>query len=196
MRDTEPLDEERQLRANTYALLARLLTSPPDRPLLDALAAAKADASGGETPPLARAWRALAEAASARAPEAVEEEFNALFIGLTRGEVLPYASYYLTGFLMEKPLALLRGDLKRLGFERRPKVHEPEDHAAALLEVMSLLVAAGDGECGRFFNAYLAPWLGRFFEELHDAESARLYRSCAKLGKAFIDVERLCFEMA
>ena len=43
--------------------------------------------------------------------------FN-LFIGLGRGELLPYGSSYLTGFLHERPLARLRADLGPLGIER------------------------------------------------------------------------------
>jgi TorA maturation chaperone TorD len=54
---------------------------------------------------------------------------------MSRGELLPYGSYYLTGFLNERPLARLREDLQALCIERVEKQCEPEDHAAILCEI-------------------------------------------------------------
>ena len=131
---------ENRVRASTYALLAAILAAPPKRELLEQVAAI--DASGSE--PDSRfgpAWRSLREAALAAAPEALDDEYHALFIGLGRGELVPYGSWYITGFMMDKPLAALRRDLVQLGFERSGKVSETEDHACALLEVMAMLIA-------------------------------------------------------
>ena len=51
-----------------------------------------------------------------------------------------HGSWYLTGFLMEKPLAVLRDDLTALGLARRDSCGEPEDHLAALCDVMRALL--------------------------------------------------------
>src|SRR5260370_10592600 len=131
-----PPDEE-LFRGRIYGLLARLLAAPPDGPLLASLTALTTDNSE-----LGRAFAALAEAAAAPVPVGVAEEYHDLFIGLTRGELLPYGSYYLTGFLNEKPLAELRETLGRLGIARAAEVKEPEDHVAALCEVMAALIDA------------------------------------------------------
>ena len=102
---------------------------------------------------------------------------------------MPYASWYLTGFLMEKPLAALRDDLRRLGIQRRADIHEPEDHAAALLEVMSILIEAGDDNQQRFFDTHIKPWMVSLFDDIKAAESARFYRSVGQLGLAFLRSE-------
>ncbi|MEN8260238.1 MAG: molecular chaperone TorD family protein [Pseudomonadota bacterium] len=185
---------ERDLRAGTYALLARLLSAPPDTALLDSLRAIAA-AETADSPPLAKSWLALRDAAD-MAPSAIEDEFHALFIGVTRGELMPYASFYLTGFLMEKPLALLRADLVKLGMERREDVREPEDHVAALFEVMSLLSGAADGRQKAFFDCHIAPWVDRLFEDMQAAASACFYKPVARLGRAFIAVERVFLGLA
>lgn len=195
-RTTEPLPDEEMHRARIYALLARLLAAPPDPPLLAALAALGADASD-----LGGAFGALAEAAADTAPGYAAAEYHDLFIGLTRGELLPYGSYYLTGFLNEKPLAVLRGTLAGLGVARAADVKEPEDHIAALCEVMAGLI---DGAYGapqplavqrEFFEAHIAPWAGRFFADLAGAEAARFYRAVAELGRRFVAIESAAFKM-
>src|SRR5437016_10795034 len=177
-----PPDEE-LFRARIYGLLARLLAAPPDRPVLGSLAEIAADNTE-----LGRAFAALAEAAGAADPLRIAEEYHDLFIGLTRGELLPYGSYYLTGFLNEKPLAELREALAELGIARAMNVKEPEDHVAALCEVMAGLI---DGAYGipqplatqrRFFEAHLASWLGRFFADLAGAKAADFYAAVGRLG--------------
>src|SRR5262249_47026293 len=123
-------------RANEYALLATLLSSAPSNVLLEQLAQLSGDAT-----PIGRAHAALAEAASESVAAEIEREYFSLFVGLGRGELLPYASYYLTGFLNERPLSRLRADLTALGIERIEGNSEPEDHAATLCEIMAGLSA-------------------------------------------------------
>src|ERR1700756_2023355 len=123
----ETIDDVDAARAQEYALLATLLARAPDRDLLARLARLKADAS-----PLGLAHARLAEAAGAAEAARVEREYFDLFIGVGRGELLPYGSYYLTGFLHERPLARLRAHLDKLGIERAEGQAEPEDHAAIL----------------------------------------------------------------
>lgn len=192
----EPLPDEESHRARIYGLLARLLAAPPDAPLLVALAALSADDSE-----LGRAFAALAQAAAAATALGVAEEYHDLFIGLTRGELLPYGSYYLTGFLNEKPLAVLRGALAGLGIARAEEVKEPEDHIAALCEVMAGLI---DGAYGApwplatqraFFGAHIGPWSGRFFTDLAGAKMAVFYVAVGDLGRRFVEIESAAFAM-
>jgi TorA maturation chaperone TorD len=182
------VDEVDTARAQEYALLSVLLARAPDAALLDRLAALRGDAT-----PLGLAHAALAEAAQRTAAERVEREYFDLFIGLGRGELLPYGSYYLTGFLHERPLARLRESLNRLGIERAEGHSEPEDHAAILCEIMAGLAsrrfAAAAGAERELFEQHLAPWIGRFFADLERADAADFYRRVGTLGRVFVDIE-------
>jgi TorA maturation chaperone TorD len=182
-------------RTQQYALLAILLARAPDTELLARLATLRGDAS-----PLGLAQAALAEAAAAANVERIEREFFELFIGIGRGELLPYASYYLTGFLNERPLARARADLERLGIERVNGYSDPEDHAAVLCEVMAGLIdrrfGTAPGADREFFERHLAPWLGRFFADLEQARSAEFYRCVAALGRIFVAIETEAFTLA
>jgi TorA maturation chaperone TorD len=153
----------------------------------------------GDPTPLGVAHAALAQAASEATVERAEREFFNLFIGLGRGELLPYGSYYLTGFLHERPLARLRADLAPLGVERAEGNNEPEDHAATLCEIMSGLVSgrlpAPPGSDQQIFEKHMAPWLGRFFADLERAEAADLYRRIGTLGRVFVEVEKEAFAL-
>ena len=176
------------VRANAYGLLGALLAAPPRQEHFDLLASV--DPPSGEG--LGAAWRELRRAAENAGPEAVDDEYHALFVGLGRGELIPYGSWYRTGFVMDKPLAVLRSDLAALGFERRDGVKEPEDHAAALLETMALIAA--DPEHGLdvqrwFFDRHVATWMRTFFADLHAADSARFYRAVGQFGEQFIAFE-------
>ena len=150
--------DDDSVRANAYGLLGALLAAPPRQELFHLLASVDPPTDEG----LGAAWRALRRAAEDADPEAVDDEYHDLFIGVGRGELIPYGSWYRTGFVMDKPLALLRSDLAALGFERRDDVKEPEDHAAALLETMALIAA--EPEHGleaqrRFFDRHVATWM-------------------------------------
>ena len=159
--------EEDVLRAQFYRFLARFLAAPPD----EALLRLSAGLTGDDTD-VGRALNALARVAAQATPATAAAEYQDLFIGIGRGELLPYGSYYLTGFLNEKPLAKLRQDMAALGIARVEAVKEPEDHIAALCEMMAGLIdgglgaSAGLGEQRTFFQAHLAPWATRFFENL------------------------------
>ncbi|MGI9303675.1 MAG: TorD/DmsD family molecular chaperone, partial [Gammaproteobacteria bacterium] len=111
------VEPEDVLRADCYALLGALLTAPPTRAVIDAIQSIqRIDADDGAA--MARAWHSLRLAGESAADlAALDDEHHALFVGVGRGELMPYASWYLTGFLMEQPLAALRRALKELGFE-------------------------------------------------------------------------------
>ena len=184
-------DPMREGRANLYALLGHLLSGPPEPALLARLAALPVDDS-----PIGRALTALSAAARAAAPEALEREHHDLFIGLGRGELLPFASYYLTGFLHERPLAELRADLRRLGIARADGVHEPEDHIAFLCEVMAGLLRGGvPEEADALFARHMRPWAMRCFADLCVAKMAVFYRPVGELGRALMDVELAAAEL-
>jgi TorA maturation chaperone TorD len=188
------VDEVDRARAQEYALLSALLVRAPDADLL-----ARLSRLGGDASPLGVAHVALAEAASRFEVSAIEREYFDLFIGLGRGELLPYASYYLTGFLNERPLARLRDDLAQFGIERVDGNYEPEDHAATLCEIMAALAsgrfqASEDAE-RRLFEKHMAPWMGRFFADLERAEAAGFYRNVGTLGRVFIDIDSEAFAL-
>ncbi|MDO8606596.1 MAG: molecular chaperone TorD family protein [Phaeospirillum sp.] len=188
--------DESFLRARFYGLIAALLASPPPEELLRRVAALKPDPT-----PLGSALGELALAAMAGDPDDIAEEFQTLFIGVTGGELVPYASWYLTGFLQEKPLAALRDDMARLGVERSPGVSEPEDHAASLFEIMQgLITGLFDApltlrEQKAFYAAHMESWMPRFLADLEQAGSARFYRAVGKVGRVFLDIETQAFAM-
>jgi TorA maturation chaperone TorD len=192
--DLSNIDELAAARAQEYALLAVMLARAPDALLLEKLASLRGDAT-----PLGLAHAALAQAASETTVERVEREYFDLFIGLGRGELLPYGSYYLTGFLHERPLARLRSDLAPLGIERAEGNFEPEDHAATLCEIMSGLISgrlpAPAGTDQQIFEKHLASWIDRFFADLERAKAANLYRHVGTLGRVFMEVETEAFAL-
>lgn len=187
---------EDRLRADLYNFLGLMLSGPPDQLLLDQCA----DLSGDESE-LGKAISGLSRVAKASKPRKVESEFNALFVGLGRGELLPYASYYLTGFLNEKPLATLRSDMAVRTMTRAPNVYEPEDNIASLMEMMAGMIVGRFGapatldDQKTFFNKHIAPWAGHFYSDLEAAKNSILYASIGNVGREFMDIEREAFRM-
>lgn len=183
------LTEQDQLRADIYSLLAALLRAVPGEEMMQWLKELDTDDQDGSD--MGKAWLTLQLAATHAGQEQLADEYQDLFIGLGRGELVPYGSWYLTGSLMETPLAILRQDLTQLGFERAEDVHEPEDHAAALFEVMAYLIASGSSETTQktFYERHLSGWIGRFFRDLQIADAAVFYSSVGTLGRAFTDFE-------
>ena len=193
---TKPeIDEIDQLRAAEYGLLSLLLGKAPDADTLSRVAALKGDASD-----LGMSHVELAAAAAAADDRSVSKEFFDLFIGLGRGDLLPYASYYMTGFLHERPLARVREDLDGLGIERAGSSREPEDHIAILLEVMSGLARgefeADFAEQARFFERHLKPWASRMFADLEMSASAKFYRAVGRVGRVFMELETEAFALS
>jgi TorA maturation chaperone TorD len=130
----------------------------------------------------------------------VAQEYFHLFVGVGRGELLPYASYYQTGFLHARPLARLRQTLQRIGVERVAGLAEPEDHAGIVFEIMAGLaggsIGAPAGTDREFFESHLAPWIGRFFKDLEQAKAAHFYARVGALGRTFIGIETAAFAIA
>jgi TorA maturation chaperone TorD len=154
----------------------------------------------GDATPLGTAHTALGSAAASMKPERIEREYFDLFVGLGRGELFPYASYYLTGYLHGRPLARIRETLKQIGLERTGGQSEPEDHVAVLFEVMAGLaggqIVAPGGTDRTIFENHLKPWVGRFFSDLEHTESAAFYKSVGSLGRVFMEIETEAFSLS
>jgi len=182
--------EEDRARAQMYQLLGVLLSGPPSTALLQGLSSLQ-----GDDTPIGVASRQLAALADRTNAGHAEQEYNNLFVGLGRGELLPYASYYLTGFLNEKPLAELRTDLMARGIKANDDVKEPEDHMGTLCETMAGIIT-GEFPCDSdlnsqkaFFDAHLSKWAELFFTDLEKAQAAVFYAPVGSLGRAFMAVE-------
>lgn len=192
--DTHELDA---LRAGTWALLGRLLMEAPSdemRQRLDAIGPA-----GDAADPLGLAWSQLKDAARAARDDALETEFQDVFVGVGGGEVTPYASWYLAGSLMDRPLVRLREDLEALGVARSAGCSEPEDHAAAICEIMAFAILDGDVDFDwqkDLFLRHVDSWMGRLFEDVASAPSADFYRAVGALGQAFVELERRFYAMS
>lgn len=190
--ESEGVDELDRLRAAEYGLLALLLFKAPTADVLGHLTRLTGDAS-----PLGTAHLRLAQAARGVSVEAAGREFFNLFIGVGRSEMLPYASYYLTGFLHERPLADVRASFVELGILRQDESREPEDHIALLLDVMSnaAVRAIGDGYESEkaFFTAHLKPWAVRFFADLEAMREYPFYAAVGAVGRLFMEIEEEAF---
>lgn len=188
------IDEVDAARGQEYTLLSILLGREPSAEVLSALARLTGDAS-----PLGLAHIALADAAAAASPASAGREYFRIFVGVGRGELLAYASYYLTGFVHERPLAHVRSDLGRLGIARSETMREPEDHIAILCEVMAGLAEGRFGsdasEQKTFFRRHLQPWAARFFADLEACKDAPLYRAVGTVGRLFMEIEAEAFDL-
>jgi TorA maturation chaperone TorD len=189
------IDETDRARAAEYALLAALLSHSPDADMIERLVHL-----GGDATQLGAAHAALSSVAASMKPEQIEREYFDLFVGLGGGELFPYASYYLTGYLYGRPLARLRETLKQIGLERTEGESEPEDHVAILFEVMAGLaggqIIAPGGTDRNIFDNHLKPWIGRFFSDLEKAESTVFYNRVGSLGRIFMEIETEAFSLS
>ncbi|MCB1490356.1 MAG: molecular chaperone TorD family protein [Rhodobiaceae bacterium] len=190
-----PCAEDR-LRANLYRLLAGFLARPPTPENLRIAADLEGDDSD-----LGRAITNFSKIAAQRNATDIASEYHDLFIGLGRGELLPYGSYYLTGFLHEKPLARLRRAMAEFGLERADSVKEPEDHIASVCDIMSELITGeygnpvGLAEQRAFFNDHVGSWAPHFFRDLEGAKSSVLYAAIGRIGRIFMEIEHTAFSM-
>jgi TorA maturation chaperone TorD len=183
---------EEEARANFYGLLARLFYAPPDVALLKAIAADKLDGELGVP------WEDLADAARKADPELVREEYETAFIGTGKAPVTLYTTAYAIRYSNEVPLAELRGELARLGLARREKAREPEDHIAALCDIMRHLVAKQQNdldEQSRFFNRWIRPTVEPLCSAIERSDKTDFYKHVARFAKSFFSAEQTAFEM-
>jgi len=190
--------EEDRIRANVYGLLGALLARPPDEEIIALLREIDVDEKR-QASAMAASWKTLSLAAKRRRLHELNDEYHNLFIGVGRGELVPYGSWYMTGFMMDRPLAQLRRDLIHLGLERAEHIKEPEDHAGALCESMSLLLSIDGGITPHaqkhFFDDHIASWMTKFFEDLQTASSADFYKAVGALGEQFMELEKQYLDM-
>jgi len=194
---SDSLAQEDALRAQMYRFLARLLAAPPDEALLKTIAKLQGDETG-----LGKAMLSFGKLAAKTDTAQADQEYHDLFIGVGRGELLPYGSYYLTGFLHEKPLSKLRNDMARLGIGRDAAHKEPEDHIAALLDMMAGLITGEFGDPApladqkSFFEAHISNWASHFFADLEGAKTSVLYAALGSIGRSFMEIEATAFSMS
>ena len=193
-----PDQGEETARADLYGLLATLFYAPPSQQLLDTIGSAQTEGDGV----LQLAWADLAGACKLTQAESAREEYETLFIGTGKPEVMLYGSFYLSGFLMEKPLAALRTDLANLGLQREQSIPESEDHIASLCEVMRYLIASEDplhaniAAQKQFFASHMQPWVLLMCDAVTGYPRTRFYAPVARLAKSFFEVEMQAFDMA
>jgi TorA maturation chaperone TorD len=189
---------EETARADVYGLLAGLFYGPPTQDVIDAIAQAPSSGEGV----LQQAWNDLAATCEEADSQKVRDEYESLFIGVGKPEIMLYASFYLSGFLMEKPLAALRGDLDALQLQRSESMPESEDHISAMCEVMRYLIQSEDPAQNslatqkQFFSTHLQPWAGEMCDVIMHHPQAVFYAEVAQLAKHFFEVEMQAFDMA
>ena len=194
--DSALKSEEDHFRAQIYLLIASLLARPPGGEMLTVVRQLQGDDSD-----LGKAFHSLAANGDKFSEEQLRHEFNDLFIGMGRGELVPFGSYYLTGFLNEKPLAKLRNAMRELNITRADEVKEPEDNIASVMEMMAGLITgafgsqASDATQKEFFDQHIGSWAPHFFKDLETAESAKFYKPVGRIGQLFMEIERAAFDM-
>lgn len=190
------VNAEDKMRANLYALLGSLLFQRPTAKTLQSLSVLT-----GDTTEMGKAFNTLAKLAKSSDLQKVQEEYDGLFIGMGRGELLPYGSYYLTGFLNEKPLAKLRNSMTDLSIERQEDISEPEDHIGSLFEMMSGLILGNYGSPApittqrEFYASHIESWATHFFKDLESAKLSKLYQPVGTIGRLFVEIESNAFSM-
>lgn len=185
-------------RADFYGLLAQLFSGEVTDQFLAGFKSID-KSSLDVTTPLGFEFSELIRAVSMVDSKQVNQEFVDNFIGVGRPEVMLYGSYYMSGFLNEKPLVLLRDDLAELGLTRDEGMVETEDHFAFLCEVMRYLILADDppvpfARQQAFFHAHLATWYGQLADDIEAASNTNFYKTVGRLARVFLDVETQSFD--
>lgn len=195
-----PVEAEDAARADFYALLATLFHRAPDEKLLRTLSLAAPMDGGDEA--LARSWAQLVAASGVMDPDAADEEYQSLFVGMGKAPVSIYSAFYLGASPVGHPRVRIIEDLAALGLARRQGATEPEDHFAALFDTMRVLVAGGAGrapaglaEQKRFYETHLKPAVGGFLAAVMQAPESNYYRKVAAVGEAFVGIENESFNL-
>jgi TorA maturation chaperone TorD len=190
------IKEEDQLRADMYSFLANMIRTEPSQELLDSVKKLTGDDSS-----IGKSIKLISKLASTMHISEIQDEYVNLFVGVGRGELLPFASYYLTGFLNDKPLSKLRNNMNELGVVRIKEVKEPEDHVSSLFDIMSGMITGQFGkqysitEQSNFFEKHLNSWIHLLMSDIESAKTAVFYAPIGSLGKEFINIEREAFRM-
>ena len=195
----QSLEEEFDFRASYYFLLSNLLSAPPTCDTLETLGKFGVSDAEATSNFLVKLNALVAAAGIHTDVEKLDDEYHDLFIGIGRGEIVPYGSWYITGMLMDKPLSLLRQDLNALGIQREQSISEPEDHISALMDTMGIVIQASDDFQFKtqqtLFTRHIKPWAKDFFKDLTTARKADFYTSVGEFGVEFINLETEYLEM-
>jgi len=179
------------MRTDGYVLLAALLNGPPARKFISLIRNIQWDEDIPE--PVQQQLASLKQACSTCTEEEIAAEFHRLFVGLGRGELVPYASWYREKTIQSAPLAAIRNDLSQLGIVRQADTHESEDHAGALCEIMALVSQEENdiphNDQANFFNNHIGPWMPDFFRDVQAARNVVFYRAVGALGSCFLQAE-------
>ncbi|CAM3798261.1 molecular chaperone [Polynucleobacter arcticus] len=190
-------------RADLYGLIARLFHEAPDQELLDQIAASIPDGQEvqAEDAPLGKVWHTVVELAKSNPAKAWQDEFDLNFISVGRPNIILNGSFYMAGYLNERPLVEIRRALDAFGLESAEEISETEDHISAVCEVMRYLIAGDDVEVSNltnervFFNDHIRPWYGDLCDAIDDIPEMRLYQSVGALTREFLDIEGQSFDM-
>lgn len=193
------VEPEDRVRADLYALFARLYFSAPDDGLLRTMGNAPLLTSDDDASRLAITWARLAAASRVMDPEAAADEYDALFGGVGRSLISLFGSYYASAntpgtagqFLVD-----LRAELVNLGFALQSGQSTPEDHCSALFETMRLMITGDDDtpprsvdEQLRFFKRFIGPWFSACCSAIRNSSVANFYRTVAECTEAFLAIE-------
>jgi len=192
------LEDEDRARAEIYALLARLFYAPPDAKLLQAIVGADQLVAEESVTPLALAWRDLKLACARSSEQAAREEYESAFVGTGKAEVTLYLGAYVPGSVAGPFLVGLKQFLASHRLARRESVNEPEDHIAAVLEVMRHFIAEERTSVEAqkaFFVEYVWTGATALCEAIEAAPEPRLYKDVARLTHSFLDLEHAAFEI-
>ncbi|BDX21751.1 hypothetical protein TUM22923_10720 [Polynucleobacter sp. TUM22923] len=190
-------------RADLYGLIARLFHLPPDQALLDQIVASVPEGQDeyAEGASLSRVWNNLVEAAKSNSAGVWRKEFDSNFISVGRPNVILNGSFYMAGYLNERPLVSIRSALMELGLEAAEEITETEDHIAALCEVMRYLIAGDDVAISNltkqrvFFTEHILPWYDQLCDAIEDVPDMPLYHSVSALTREFLAIEAQSFDM-
>jgi len=200
-------------RQGYYDLFVSLLWREPAGELLAGLAGGIEERIQGARqlhPALGRGWESIARFLKGvdrdALAEAVAHEYTHLFLGPQVPEVHLYESYYLTGRLWDRPLAVLRTFLQEIGIEKGEGYSEPEDFLAFELEVARRLIAgqhsagAPDDEMrwlnlqATFLKRHLLVWGPAAARDLASVQGAVFYGGVAGLLEGFLELEKDLFK--
>ena len=193
-----PESPEDTARADFYALIATLFYAPPSAGLLAAVAEADEIHGEDDSVPLAQAWGALQAACAASDEEAVQQEYDELLVGVGKAVVPPYIAAHAEKSGVDALLVELRAFLAERSLGRQASINEPEDHLAALCEVMRHLIAVDRAEIAEqreFFERFMLPGALPLCAAIEAADTANFYKRVARFTAAFFELERKAFEM-
>lgn len=195
---SDSLSGEDWARADFYSLLACLYRGGLDQSFVDSFSQIEKE-SIDITTPLGFEFNELLRSIEQTSLKDINTEYDDAFIGVGKPDVMLYGSYYMAGFLNEKPLIALRDDLARLGLEADKTLTETEDHMAFLCEVMRHLILSDDPPIAfeeqiNFFRAHLAPWYEKLCDAVEMSGKTSFYKTVGRMTRVFFDVETQSFD--